>query len=671
MLKYKNQAWLLWSFLFISVCAASVVYLIKDETSVGIEKQAMHNAVSNTNLEKKNVSETKKDSLAKTSVKEKQAPVSSFVWRDNARQIYHYYLTANVNINTAVVQDTAEWLNAQLDLTGLLNMRVFGRDGDKIYVGFQLSNLKTEQNKQRLPILENLYQRFFVAIFNPQGEILGFHFPAYMTAEADQNSMMEVIRSIQFVFPKNDDNTKSVDKWETHEVNSTGTYLAEYQRKSDIFYKQKKLYTEVSPQTQKDWQGLKISAEIINSESHANISPQKSWLLTFKGDDTFKMNTGFGKLAKVIHKVELDLDDEIATDPTLDIWSASNDYTKVLLALANMKTMPLPAGWAELEKAKLREELANVSLENLVNELHQSLDATTNLHTQLDYIQSIRQYLEAYPERSYELAALLKDKPLDANTTSAVIHALTNVGHFEAQQVLAELIVEGSTVNKDVMEQAIIASGTLNNPDPLISEALWVNVKTSDAHLDTALLALGSNSYHFNEQGNYASAEQLQTDLSLYLQTNDTVFGKTLALKALNNAGDKEIFDIVTPYLTEESSHIRAAAHQVLGNLDDVQSQEILIKSLAEDKSSNVRRTALQSLRRRPDQHDDAVIAPMATILEKESDVRIQTDIIEFLGEQRPYHPNAEVILKEQLQKDLPREVRKQVYTALYREQQQ
>ena len=586
-----------------------------------------------------------------------------FRWDANARQTYRYNLNVDIKINTEVADDAKNWQHIQLDLQGILNMRLFRQEGDLVHIGFQLSSLQITQGGQRIPIMETLYQTFFMASFTLEGKPVEFYLPNYMQP-AERIPLTEIINSVQIVLPPTDKIRPT--EWKTEEIHGTGHYQASYSLQKGIIHKQKIAYTKITPLTQKT--SFQLNGKVISSSWQATLSSKQAWLNSVTGEEKLKIATKHNKISEAIYRASLKISND-PQNPNLDIWQANNDPKKVIQALADMKTLQTDTAWEQMKQLQLREKYAHFQLGNITSQLDKLNVDDVPLVDKIDYINDLENYLSAYPEATTELVALLKTEVYSAATVSTLVHVLGIVGHTEAQQALATLMIEGSTTNKSVMEQAIITSGiSIQQPEALLVDALWQKVHDSSEHTGTTLLALGTSSYHLGENGDEYSATQVRDDLITFLQ-NDANTGKTVVLKALANTGSTEIFEAIEPYLAAEKSRVRAAAHQVLGSFEDDTSRAILLDTIASDKSATVRKEALRAITKRIDKDEPEVITSLGQTLAKEPDKRLRKEMVRFLGEHSS-NPEVETILQQQLKQEESRNIKKEIYRALHTENQ-
>jgi HEAT repeat protein len=584
-----------------------------------------------------------------------------FRWESGARQVYHYNLQTEIETNTNLLGDASStnWQKVIAELKGTLNVRLFDKQAKTLFVGFQLSPAHFSLSGQQVAALENsLYQTFFLVLFSLEGVPVHFYFPKTIHA-SERNLVAEIVKSVQVITPP-----IQTAQWTRSEENATGKYEAQYTwQAGKKIYKKKLNYLSVtsSATETEDANDVSLTGHIINSDFQALLATQRSWLQAFSGTEKLEIRSQHGKVAKLALRISLRASYD-PIDPSLAIWQANNDPKQVMLVFAGGKS-PSSGAWDQLRQQKLRDKFAHVRLSDLTEQIVAFNAKAQSMGDMIPYLKELEDYLSAYPEAAAEIRNLLLQGGLSQRTTGMIINALEVVAHKEAQEALATIMLNHDS--KHVVRQAIAAAGGIKAPEQVLVETLWL-VAQQQAESSTALLALGSASHHLAQLGNDYEAAQIRQGLVAYLQaeTADS-WAQHIALSALKNTKNTELFETVAPYLEAEDEQVRATAHSVLGNFDDVESFEQLIISVTQDEAVKVRQSALDAVFHREDK--DQAVEPIRQYLSKEPNQVVRRDMIRFLGDNKIDNPEVITTLEQQLRQETSREMIKEVYRALYK----
>jgi hypothetical protein len=589
------------------------------------------------------------------------APIRAFQWPAGTRQAYRYQLSTDVRVNTSMSRHNAQWQEVPLRLDGVLNLRVFGAEEGRIYLGFQLAPVAVIYGGQAVPLLQRLYGAVFMAAVSPQGEFLKFYFPAYMSAPEEQIPLSELVNMAQTVLPAAN---PPPPRWDSEESHASGVYRASYRWQGDSLEKQKTAYASVSTLTQSAWRGLRLEGKVLASKADIRLGGQHAWLESLALEEKAVFSSDQGTLAESAHQLALRRTAE-PLEAGLEIWRLPASPAPAREYLAAMRTLPEGGGtaWETMRLERLRQTYAGTAAGDVLSELSQA----SNAEQRAAFGRKLQEYLQAYPDATSEVARQLRQTLYPKEITGAVVSVLENLGHLPAQQALLELLADARPEADYMAMQAAVGAGGIQQPDPALVDGLWRHVAEGGREYDTALLSLGRLSATLESVGDTATAQQIQEQLSAYLQQPGiSERDQTLALKSLANAANPETYPAIAPYLSAKDTGVRAAAHQVPREFSDATSREVLLNSLRHDEAALVRQTALDSLARRPDQGSPETIAGVAQALPLETDETLRAGMIRFLGRQQAMEPAATAALQQQLSQESSREMLKEVYKALY-----
>ena len=614
-----------------------------------------------------------KETIAKSETQPKSAPVlqdelatpstalTNFEWNIGTRQTYRYQLKTDLKVDIAATlkqdkNEPTQWQQIQTQLSGILNVRVFAKNHDRVQVGVQLSQVDYQLNQQKFELLTALLQTFFLVEMSPEGKPLYYHFPRYID-HSNQVFLKELIDNIQFSLSAN-----PVDpNWTTQETHGSGNYEAKYQREAENkFKKQKVKYTYVTFQqpTEKTEQlPIKLTGDVKHSESTAQLMKQVNWLYLLDGKEEAEFNTVSGTLARNMAQVHLGFSRD-EQDPNLGIWRAPDDFDAVIQQFATAQgDVSLSENVIkQLERDKLRQQYANVSVSQLIDAMKNGSSKDSQSW------QALRDYLSVYPQVALEIPNLLETA--DRDLANKIISVLEIVATPEAQQALSTIATHPSQEEAPQQRavQAIIAFNFIEQPQPQVFETLKKLANSADnERSDTALLAMGSVLEH---AGGSLGSLEVRDEINRRLE-NSTPEQQPTLLRAIGNSRDSSFLPKVTPYFAAPSVDVRAAATEAVRKFQDAESLGYLLNALTQDTDRQVRLSALDSLKQREDKSQ--ALPKVKEQLLQETDPELKAKLIQFLGVQKTNDPQIVDVLKQSLQQETDRDMKKHLYNEIYR----
>jgi len=614
-----------------------------------------------------------KETIAKSETQPKSAPVlqdelatpstalTNFEWNIGTRQTYRYQLKTDLKVDIAATlkqdkNEPTQWQQIQTQLSGILNVRVFAKNHDRVQVGVQLSQVDYQLNQQKFELLTALLQTFFIVEMSPEGKPLYYHFPRYID-HSNQVFLKELIDNIQFSLSAN-----PIDpNWTTQETHGSGNYEAKYQREAENkFKKQKVKYTYVTFQqpTEKTEQlPIKLTGDVKHSESTAQLMKQVNWLYLLDGKEEAEFNTVSGTLARNMAQVHLGFSRD-EQDPNLGIWRAPDDFDAVIQQFATAQgDVSLSENVIkQLERDKLRQQYANVSVSQLIDAMKNGSSKDSQSW------QALRDYLSVYPQVALEIPNLLETA--DRDLANKIISVLEIVATPEAQQALSTIATHPSQEEAPQQRavQAIIAFNFIEQPQPQVFETLKKLANSADnERSDTALLAMGSVLEH---AGGSLGSLEVRDEINRRLE-NSTPEQQPTLLRAIGNSRDSSFLPKVTPYFAAPSVDVRAAATEAVRKFQDAESLGYLLNALTQDADRQVRLSALDSLKQREDKSQ--ALPKVKEQLLQETDPELKAKLIQFLGVQKTNDPQIVDVLKQSLQQETDRDMKKHLYNEIYR----
>lgn len=587
--------------------------------------------------------------------------LTNFEWNIGTRQTYRYQLQTDLKVDIAATlkQDKnapTQWQHIQTQFSGILNLRVFAKNHDRIQVGVQLSQVDYQLNQQKFELLTALLQTFFLVEMSPEGKPLYYHFPRYID-HSNQVFLKELIDNIQFSLNAN----PIAPNWTTQETHGSGGYEAKYQREAENkFKKQKVKYTYVTFQqstTEKTEQlPIKLTGEVKHSESTAQLMKQVNWLYLLDGKEEAEFSTVSGTLAQIMAQVHLGFSRD-AQDSNLGIWRAPDDFDAVIQQFATAQgDVSLSENVIkQLERDKLRQQYANVSVAQLIDAM-KSTDAKN-----ANSWQALRDYLAVYPQVALEIPNLLETA--DRDLANKIISVLEIVATPEAQQALSTIATHPSQEEAPQQRavQAIIAFNFVEQPQPQVVETLKKLANSPDnERSDTALLAMGSVLEHTAGSIQVEVRDEINRRLE-----NSAPEQKPTLLRAIGNSRDSSFLPKVTPYFADSSVDVRTAATEAVRKFQDAESLGYLLNALTQDADRQVRLSALDSLKQREDKLQ--ALPKLKEQLLQETDPELKAKLIQFLGAQKANDSQIVDVLKQSLQQETDRDMKKHLYNEIYR----
>lgn len=613
-----------------------------------------------------------KETIVKSETQPKSAPVlqdelatpstalTNFEWNIGTRQTYRYQLKTDLKVDIAATlkqdkNEPTQWQQIQTQLSGILNLRVFAKNHDRVQVGVQLSQVDYQLNQQKFELLTALLQTFFLVEMSPEGKPLYYHFPRYID-HSNQVFLKELIDNIQFSLSAN-----PIDpNWMTQETHGSGSYEAKYQREAENkFKKQKVKYTYVTFQqpTEKTEQlPIELTGDVKHSESTAQLMKQVNWLYLLDGKEDAEFNTASGTLAKITAQVHLGFSRD-AQDSNLGIWRAPDDFDAVIQQFATAQgDVSLSENVIkQLERDKLRQQYANVSVSQLIDAMKNGSSKDSQSW------QALRDYLAVYPQVALEIPNLLETA--DRDLANKIISVLEIVATPEAQQALSTIATHPSQEEAPQQRavQAIIAFNFVEQPQPQVVETLKKLANSADnERSDTAVLAMGSVLEHTVGSIQVEVRDEINRRLE-----NSTSEQQPTLLRAIGNSRDSSFLPKVTPYFAAPSVDVRAAATEAVRKFQDAESLGYLLNALTQDADRQVRLSALDSLKQREDKLQ--ALPKLKEQLLQETDPELKAKLIQFLGAQKVNDAQIVDVLKQSLQQETDRDMKKHLYNEIYR----
>lgn len=601
-------------------------------------------------------------------------------WKAGDKRMYALNQTLDLETNPGIlasdVGEGTHFSKQKIRNQGILNVAVYDVEDDSALLGFQYNpTVFSIDNNNWLYQLEELYKTFFLVRFQVTGRPLEFYFPEGLS-KRDQTILSEFIRSVQVVTHSEAESAT----WEIEEENSAGTYEALYKISGTDctqFHKEKTQYLTVNNLSHSALEKSEgqLEKKLFHSQFEGTIGTNQSWINEFQG--TEQSETWYqGAIVSRDH-LTIELKSiAFAPDPDLEIWQANLNVIELVHSYQKLSDphKSLQGFWERQTEENLRESFNNVTLELVLSTLSGLVQANAP-REQLHGMQStLRDFFIAFPNEVFRVPKHLKqfvtsdEKGLHG---SIITEALAKAGHYEAQQVLTQIMADDSQQHQHRLT-AIINSGFLEDHQPFVIEQLKALVHfKSTSHspeqwdlASTSLLALGVSSLFLLEQNNRALAENSIDFIKGFLNKAKTDSEKAIAVSALANVRDEALLTTLQPYLGHSSEVVRENAIRAFQFYPSEESTQILSNQFREDSSWKVRSLAFKALTERS---NPSIVEKIHEHLNTETFGTLRIAMIEYLGQHIQTDSTIEETLKQQLHKSSSKDEVKAIYEAIAR----
>lgn len=479
----------------------------------------------------------------------------------------------------------------------------------------------------------------FRVLFRPDGETVGFEFPAEIEAEHRQ-IIENLVRMFQVTVQEG-------DSWLVQEVNASGAYEARYQRSSaNLLLKEKLRYFSSAP-------GAAAPVSKVSSTESIELDENTDWIVAMTMDETVSINSPGAPPVEISNLASISLQPG-ATPASVSQWDFA--ATQQPAVSAETQRAPLP---------DLTPEEALQQIETSVATLDAAVDSRSILIHRLRDLALIDDTLP------FELLEIMNSQELTDRTRADLYLVLELVGTPESQRALASVLLDESWSPMDAM-RAIVALGGVTEPTPDTLSVLW-DIALSGATYgerrdlpSTAALALGSigNTMLLQEDGSYTS---LRAGLQAGAQSAASPHQQSAYLHALGNTGDRDpvLRNDIAEYLTDPAAEVRSAAAQTLGRLGADPVAERLLESFEQEPNGVVRGSIAGALAAWETPSPRAM-AVARTSIQAEPDEKTRYNLAVLLANNLEQYPENRPVLQELLRTEKSKRIRQHAADSLY-----
>ncbi|NTX09862.1 HEAT repeat domain-containing protein [Myxococcus sp. CA056] len=488
----------------------------------------------------------------------------------------------------------------------------------------------------------------FFATLDRTGAVSLTHFEQGVD-ELARGLLRSVLASSQFVV-----NGVPGTTWRTEEQDTSGQYVAEYQRQgTSRFDKRKRAYTSVATP-----QGLQpLGTELRMSVGGGSTFElgEGAWLQSVQTREQLTVEPGEG-LPTVTNATELTLRLlERRQEPSLrDAFAARAGFlnTAALATFQGQATDPLAHHRQVLGSRRFEDILADLLA--LPTDEKARDDARTRA------LEQLRALLLLHPEEAARIPALLRSKDLSPLAASAMLGALSAASTPESLRALASATVD-TALTTDVRMDAVSALGMADNPIREGVDTLRQLSRSEDPRLrGTATLALGNSALQMNDtdaRGSEALVQELKNDYRAATNAEQ----RALLLRSLGNTRAPGALESIADALRSDSVKVREAAMVALRGIPGPEADRLLLERLVNDPVSEVRRGAVFACGFRP--LEPLLLPVLGQALREDMSDGVRSDIIQLLGQHRGNTPGALALLRWASQHERNPDIRRMATT--------
>jgi len=541
-------------------------------------------------------------------------------------------------------------------LQGEWDVGIVSAEGDAVLARFHLRPTSFELQvegqgalapEQRQAMVAALSLPFF-ATLDRTGAVSLTHFEQGVD-ELARGLLRSIVASSQFVV-----NGVPGTTWSTEEQDTSGQYLAVYQRQGESrFEKRKRAYTAVA--TPQGLQPLGTSPRMSVSGGSTFELGEGAWPQTLQTREQLTVESGEG-LPTVTNATELTLRLlERRQDASLRGAFAARSGLLITEALASFQ------GQATDPLAHHRQVLGSRTFEDILADLRAlPADEKARDDARTRALEQLRALFLLHPEEAARIPALLREKGLSPLAASAMLGALSAASTPESLRALASATVD-TALTTDVRMDAVSALGMADNPIRAGVDTLRQVSRSEDPRLrGTATLAMGNAAMQMNDtdgRGSEALVQELKNDYRAARDADQ----RSLLLRALGNTRAPGALESIMDALRSDSVKVREAAMVALRGIPGPEADRLLVERLANDSASEVRRGAVFACGFRP--LEPLLLPMLGQALREDVSDGVRSDIVQLLGQHRGTTPGALALLRWASQHERQPDIRRMATT--------
>jgi HEAT repeat protein len=580
-------------------------------------------------------------------------------WHKGARQLYRLDIVKIDQTYPSALEGQVEdhdnyALQMHMEIRCILNMRVFEKTDDIVYIGCQLSNVNVRAGEfsdslLRDKDLEAMFRPFFLIAMYTNGLPKQFYFPPHLNTQS-RTSLSEIIYAVQTVVP--DNNRSQVKKWRSREQHALGTFKVEYMLEPHscrALIKQNIRCTGLNEIDQAILKTDHFQFRGIIEQSNHQITlsdDDASWIESYAGEETFEIFVSQHALWYRLQTKILLSPDRQQLDPKLFIWETNMPVREIIDSFASN-------GHEKKKESRIKSKnkfSERLSLASQLEMFQKDILENASQDVVLDHISSLEQFLTKYPEEAGFIPDLIKNLNLQGRTAENIILILEMIGHESAQSAISDIFLDYNQL-PDIRMKAIVSAGGIASPNPILIDRLFQLISQGQESSDTqglnrtdeAILSLGLINKALYKANNSVSANFIHNRLIRMLQNASDERNMIACIKALGNSAMPKGTDYLLPFMTSNVSLIRKSAIQALGKIE---SQPKETSDFSDDDQEPQIETAQSSSK----SLSDSVSNKLFTLFYNEDDPEIRKVIIQSIISRN--EPESKDVLEEILQEE-------------------
>ena len=538
----------------------------------------------------------------------------------------HYTLKYNTEFDKKNVYGIKDPIN----FSAMLDFRVFKKDENFIYAGFELSDVKIGmQNSYLEKRIASLYELFFLVKMDKNGKFLEYYFPR---RDDDVKGLFMLFSMLQ---------TVELDKtsYKVEEFDYNGVYEAEYSRMENKLSKSRIKYIEKKSD----------AINIVFGKSNINIvlDDENNYIQSLNGYETIvSKENGI----VVLENSNTVLMEKVNTpvNNSLKIWQEEREVSEIIDSFQQEAEKYEPFWVAEEKASKINYIKTNhLNFSNFLKKVQENMN--------IQNLQELQNYLSLYPKEIEKLYAIIIDS--DDKSSMKLIHMLEKLGNEEAQKLLLKLIEsDNSTLSQDNHLRAIIAIGAIKNVSEENIDALWKysqNVDTSDLLEQSKTIVLALGSIASNSEENIAS--KINQRLKDNLLTGNYATKKISLLSMQNSGIDNFQAEVLEVVKTSSSIKLQVSAIKILQDARTGEVEKVLYEKMKRAQNDYVKAAAIESLSFF--EPKDEIVEEIQKNIATQESSHTKTEMVKYLAKTIDKYPQNSKYLEDALQGEENREV--------------
>jgi HEAT repeats len=467
------------------------------------------------------------------------------------------------------------------------------------------------------------------------GRVTDMSAPRGLSATA-ANTYREIASALQFAH-----STSNARKYTAEEYDTTGEYVAEYERDPDgaVWHKRKQRYIAIlAAKTAPANLPARIVPRVDASEGDVRLSsegrPESVDLhdaVTIAGaQQPVRSTTTLSLRARDSQPARQSPPDWDALVAAMQRTAADEPYgapaSIEALDDARIGGMTFDQAVATLERSAREDRRGGLTPVNGA-----AIDADERARQEKLTSDKSRAFIalsaifRAHPETIARAVAMIRAK---SPASDVLEEALSAASSPPAQDALAKLASSRST-DPEQRSRELMSLSRAPRPDAKAVETLKAAL-AADPFNEIALLGLGTYSRRLRDAGSVDQANDLGALIVDRLAEAPTTTARLAALRAITNSGYAPALPAVKARLDDPNETIRATAVRALQSMNDPRVDGILSERLRSDPSSDVRVSALAAAKVR--EPTDALAQAVESAAESATDAHVRYRAVELLA---------------------------------------